>query len=545
MMPVWLMIMCMILFLFAAAPAEGIPTMSPAPAPLPAEQPLTDAAGSLIGLWEFERTDELDLVFTSYEEFTPDGLCIFQTVDESGSVTFFDIDTYDVQGDTLDRRSVFAVSGDTLTITTQEIAGESRSTYHRVVRRPPELYAVMRCGDYCYTLDADGGATIMRYIGGYDPTLQRLDIPAFLDGHPVTGIGMMAFEYCPVGSIVLPDTITVIGDRAFCNAQIYDIVIPDSVSEIGVSAFADNLFESVTIPAGVRNISESAFASCGRLKEVHLQEGLDSIGAYAFSHCDSMERIILPDSLSTLESNPFCNCESLREIVISDNHPFLYTMGGALFTKADRRLISYPCDLPAAHYEIPDGTTVIADHAFQGNRYLTSVTIPDSVTEIGEGVFANTWSLEAVTIPRSVTEIGRETFYMAVSLQLIRLPDGLTEIGDDAFRQCDSLSAINIPDSVIMIGHEAFRDCYSLTDLTLPEGIQVIGSRAFSGCTKLTGICLPASLTEIGDQAFTFYDRSVRKDVPLKVIFTVEPGTCAEQYCIGNGMNYVLRNVAE
>ncbi len=558
-------ILCLTLSLFAAAPAEGLPTMPPTPspadwtpstqppvpqsgstpAPLPAGLPLPVAAEPLIGLWEFERTDDLDLVFTSYVEFTSDGLRIFQMVGESGSVTNCDIDPYEVQGDKLDQRSSFAIQGDTLTITTKGTFEESKSTYHRVAQRPPELYDITRSGDYCYTVDAGGHATIMRYIGGYDPAQQRLDIPAALDGHPVTGIGMEAFERCPVGIVALPDTITVIGDWAFYNAWIDEIVIPDSVTEIGVSAFGNNSFESVTIPAGVRSIGDGAFYHCPRLKEVHLSEGLERMDADAFSNCDGMERIVLPDSLVMLESNPFGNCKSLREIVISDSHPYLYTVDGALYTKADHRLISYPCSLPAEHYDIPDGTTAIADHAFQGNRYLASVTIPDSVTEIGEGAFANAWCLEAVTIPRGVTEIRNLTFYDAISLKTVRLPDGLTEIGYQAFWQCGSLTTINIPDSVIRIDYEAFRDCYSLTDLTLPVGILTIGSWAFEGCKGLTDIHLPASLTEIGDRAFTFYDRSVWNDVPLKAIFTVEPGTYAEQYCIENGLNYVLRNAAD
>ena len=533
MIAVWMMILCMA-FLQGAAETAG-------------SDALSGAAESLIGIWEFERTDSLDIVFTAYAEFTPDGLYIHHYVGESedGSYINCSIDTYEVRGSMLDGNSSFVIEGDTLTITTAGFRKEQKSTYHRVTQRPPELYVIERTGDYCYTVEANGQATIMRYVGDYDAAQERLVIPADLNGYPVTGIGPNAFERCPVGIVALPDTITVIGDWAFYNAQIDEIVISDSVTEIGICALGNNSFESVTIPAGVRRIGHSAFASCNDLKEVHLSEGLERIDADAFSYCDSLERIVLPDSLAVLESNPFGSCESLREIVVSDSHPYLYTMGGALFTKADRRLICYPCSLPAEHYDIPDGTTAIVDHAFDGNRYLASVTIPDSVTEIGEYAFAKAWSLEAVTIPRGVTKIRSMTFYCAISLQTVRLPDVLTEIGYQAFWQCGSLSTINIPDSVIRIDYEAFRDCYSLTDLTLPEGIQSIGNCAFNGCKKLTGIHLPSSLTEIGDRAFTFYDRSVWKDVPLKTVFSVEPGTYAEQYCIENGLNYVSRDTVD
>ena len=61
MMLVWVMVLCMVpLHGFTEENASG--------------QPLLDAAESLIGLWEYKRTDDLDIVFTAYAEFTPDGL---------------------------------------------------------------------------------------------------------------------------------------------------------------------------------------------------------------------------------------------------------------------------------------------------------------------------------------------------------------------------------------------------------------------------------------------------------------------------------------
>ena len=534
MIAVWMMILCMA-FLQGAAETAG-------------SDALSGAAESLIGIWEFERTDSLDIVFTAYAEFTPDGLYIHHYVGESedGSYINCSIDTYEVQGSMLDGNSSFVIEGDTLTITTAGFRKEQKSTYHRVTQRPPELYVIERTGDYCYTVEANGQATIMRYVGDYDAAQERLVIPADLNGYPVTGIGPNAFERCPVGIVELPDSITAIGRLAFSNAQIHDILIPDSVTEIGALAFSENLFESVTIPASVRSIGDSAFDHCFDLKEVHLPEGLESMGECVFSGCGSLEQIVLPDSLARLDANPFDRCEALTDIVISDSHPYLYMKDGALFTKADRKLISFPCKSPAEHYAIPEGTTAIANHAFEGNRYLVSVTIPDSVSEIGESAFADTWSLESIRIPQGVTEIRRNTFYNAISLREVRLPDGLTDIGYQAFWQCGTLSEINIPSSVIRIDHEAFRQCYSLTDLTLPEGIQTIGSCAFEDCKGLTDIHLPASLTEIGDRAFTYYNAySVPNHVPLKATFTVVAGTYAEQYCIENGLNYVSRDTVD
>merc|ERR1711988_42984 len=60
--------------------------------------------------------------------------------------------------------------------------------------------------------------------------------------------------------------------------------------------------------------------------------------------------------------------------------------------------------------EIPEGTTHIADYAFESKHGLLSVTIPDSVTTIGKSAFAFCSRLRSVTMGNSVTKIGDEAF---------------------------------------------------------------------------------------------------------------------------------------
>ena len=71
---------------------------------------------------------------------------------------------------------------------------------------------VLTSGDYEYTLNDDGSASITKYNGEAD----ALTVPAELDGHTVTSIGDSAFSRCDsLTTITLPDSVTSIGDEVF------------------------------------------------------------------------------------------------------------------------------------------------------------------------------------------------------------------------------------------------------------------------------------------------------------------------------------------
>ena len=78
-------------------------------------------------------------------------------------------------------------------------------------------------GDYKYTLNDDGSASITKYNGIVD----MLTVPAELDGHTVTSIGDNAFYYCKsLTSITLPDSVTSIGRAAFEECSKLTLTVP-------------------------------------------------------------------------------------------------------------------------------------------------------------------------------------------------------------------------------------------------------------------------------------------------------------------------------
>lgn len=178
---------------------------------------------------------------------------------------------------------------------------------------------------------------------------------------------------------------------------------------------------------------------------------------------------------------------------------------------------------PGGDVVIPEGVTVICDHAFHCCNSLTGIALPTSVTHFGEWAFGCCNNLTTIVIPDSMTSIGEWAFGNCHNLTNVVIPDSVTSIGAYAFYGCSSLRSIKIPDSVTSIGQGAFSSTYitnihlpnpemvtqgalsgskGLTSLIIPNGITHIDRKAFYRCSCLTSIEISGSVTSIGEQAF-------------------------------------------
>ena len=212
---------------------------------------------------------------------------------------------------------------------------------------------------------------------------------------------------------------------------------------------------------------------------------------------------------------------------------------GVKYSKDWKRLLKAPTDLDGV-YSIRKGVRVIANYAFTGCHFLTSINIPDGVTSIGVRAFLWCRSLRNINIPYTVTSIGVRafehcsltsisippsvttievwTFLACFSLRNINIPDTVTRIGDGAFERCLSLTSINIPPSVTTIEFWTFLGCRSLRDINIPDTVTRIGDNAFKGCDSLTSINIPDTVTRIGDRAFENCNSLISITIPSSVI---------------------------
>ena len=246
-------------------------------------------------------------------------------------------------------------------------------------------------GDYCYMIDAKvektgsqaefdlsaetlSGGSSFKYelneasseatITGYKGAGGDVEIPAEIDGYPVTGIVYRAFYNCSsLTSVSIPDSVKAIGPNAFsgCSA-LKTVEVGSGVETIGEWAFSGcTALGSIALPDSVTSIGRNAFVACSSLKSVTIPSGLTEIADRLFYNCTSLASIALPDSVAKIGNSAFSHCEALTEI------------------------------------SIPKGVTSIVYSSFKGCSSLKNVTIPSSVTTILDDAFSGCSSIKKVS----------------------------------------------------------------------------------------------------------------------------------------------------
>ncbi|MEZ5327700.1 MAG: leucine-rich repeat domain-containing protein [Verrucomicrobiales bacterium] len=424
-------------------------------------------------------------------------------------------------------------------------------------------------------------------ITGYSKDAEgTVEIPDEIDGMPVVNIGSQAFQYCDgLTEISIPSTVVSIGLQAFRGCDGLMVMdIPDSVVNIGSGAFSDCIgMKSITLPSNISAIESNSFLGCSSLASVSIPSTVVSIGEDAFKNCRSLRDVIIPDSIATIGSDAFSDCISFRRINIPNSVIFIgfgafsycsnlesitvemenprYTSeDGILFSKSKELIYQYPA-AKGGNYDIPQGTTRIAESAFGGCRNVAAIRIPSSVITIDWRAFMDCTSITEILIPQNVEFIGLYNFSGCDSLQsilvdsgnsqygsvegvlfdavrnsLIRVPPGksgvytvpksVSSIERNAFAGCSEMEIIEFeyPSRVTSIDAYAFYECVGLESIIIPEGVTniaqycfsrsglvkvVLGAEtksiersAFSGCQNLGEIFIPERVTSIGDGAF-------------------------------------------
>lgn len=363
-----------------------------------------------------------------------------------------------------------------------------------------------------------------------DYFFQNLTSLTSADISKAESIGAFAFQGTQLTTLST-GSVKEIGKSAFQGAKLAELTVGESLESIGYNAFADNAELTKVIwnataaetlyEADVAGLVRAIFNGCTKLATVEVGESVESLPDYFLHDNTLIEKIDLPEGIQSVGDSAFNGCTALAEI---SNVEMLQTIGQDAFTgtpwlteylKTDGLvylgsvLYVYNGEMPAdTSITVKDGTTAIANGAFDGLENLVSVTLPDTLTTIGNRAFAKT-SLTEINIPASVVSIGSEAFTDVETLTSVTFNEGLETIGANAFDGCYLLNTVALPDSLTSLGVAAFqyagRDAAAANGtLTIGTGLTEIPQSAFMGMSKTGGaLTIPAGITKIGASAFS------------------------------------------
>lgn len=392
----------------------------------------------------------------------------------------------------------------------------------------------------------------------YSFAITHIVIPDTLQGVPVKGIGIAAFQGKGITALVLPSTLERIEGTAFRSNALTSVTFPASLTYLGRHSFRDNNLTSVVIPNGVEFIGNETFKN-NHITSVTLSSSLVYLGYQAFVQ-NQLTTILLPSSINYIGVQAFIN-NSITSFVLPNNtrpgfqfwrnsdgdtlNPsttvtnlnLSYT-ASIIHTLNDTDVVmengyithcrfgigtvlTIPAQLQGQNVmgvadreeqeagvfsfmgilgvTFPNGFKYLGEYAFCDNSfYNADITFPGSLEHIG--YFAFYWSnIKSVVIPDAVTYIGELAFGWNPRLESLVLGNAVQYIGDYAFVRGGVIN-LSIPNAVTHIGKFAF-EYNSISSLSLGNSVKYIGQGAFN-VNNISSVVIPPTVGFIGKQAF-------------------------------------------
>ena len=364
----------------------------------------------------------------------------------------------------------------------------------------------------------------------------------------LNSIGVEAFAYSSLESIVIQPSVCVISERSFFGCKkLVNLRIPPSPGrpklEIKELAFAETALREFEVPRSIKDVDQSALKGVERItldggcKIMFNEPGHSSLvdlkiqksGISRYYGTDSEMKV--RTYIKVLGPKSFYDSRTIRKIVL---HEKMTEIAAGAFQ----------CSVLEA-IEIPASIKFIRDRAFYQCTRLQAITfaLGSSLQELGAEALAYT-NIETFQVSRSVGILKKGCFAGCARLKTITFAEDVTvqRIEDDVFRE-SGLQEICIPNTVEVIGRSCFEDCYRIKSLTFQDGSKLtkIGDSAFRR-SSLKTICLPNA--ELGDKCLgdirDLNEVSFIPDCNLRRIeYDIFAGSKVEKFTIPRQVEYV------
>ncbi|MCD8286189.1 MAG: leucine-rich repeat domain-containing protein, partial [Clostridia bacterium] len=205
--------------------------------------------------------------------------------------------------------------------------------------------------------------------------------------YTVTSLEQGAFENLrSVTSVTLPNSVTSYGKYSFSSCLIPKVVLSENAPVIPAHCFHSALYlGSIDLPDCVTVLGDTAFTNCTRLTNVKFPKYLESMGKRCFSGCTSLTSAELPEGLETIGENAFYKCTALEKVSLPST---LTSLGESAFNGCTS----------LRSVEIPESITALSNQLiFYGCTSLETVVLPSTLTSITYSVFGGCTALKSVT----------------------------------------------------------------------------------------------------------------------------------------------------
>lgn len=156
--------------------------------------------------------------------------------------------------------------------------------------------------------------------------------------------------------------------------------------------------KNIIFPIGYQATGLKFSGKENTMQSLVVSDGTTEIDKESFIRWVSLTDVQFPKSLERIAPEAFVGCSSLQSFDFPEGTDRFMICDGVLFSTDKTILIAFPPGLNIEKYEIPQGTTLIAERAFKQNPYIKEIVIPASVVRIQDYAFENCASLEKIEV---------------------------------------------------------------------------------------------------------------------------------------------------
>jgi hypothetical protein len=233
-----------------------------------------------------------------------------------------------------------------------------------------EKQFIVEEGYFTYT-EVGQNATITNYTGN-NFGIYDVVIPGEIGGKIVNRIGIFAFDYKDITSVVLPDSVTSFDNYAFRGNKLTTFDLPDTLVKIPRGIFHFNDLATIEIPSSVTTIEYDAFSQ-NNLTSVIIPDSVTTMGAWAFEF-NQLQDVTISKNLTAIPQGAFYN-NKLTSVNIPGG--VVGAIGADAFSYNDLTSII-----------VPSSVNTVGARAF-GYNDLTSATFLNNSVVLASGVFYN------------------------------------------------------------------------------------------------------------------------------------------------------------